>query len=666
MSAGAIKRTQYWNVNTGSVRTGATGHGESYTDIEHYLLPLERIRGSALHSWGVTEGLEVTVAAGTPGLTVMTGSTLDASGRLAVLSEGGTVIVDQTVDADDLENIPTVVVGADGVTIPTTGPDDSYLLTLSWREVLDPSAPAAGPVLMHAPWLRIVKLAGFTDDGEQVVLAGFHAQDDGQVTALSPGPRRMSGVTAGRLELRVPTAGTIGQRLAAVLAPEPNGDLAFTVGAGTPPLRISAATGGLRFPSSDQPYEIYTPADGTLRIGTPTAGTDQVILDRAGNLTMGVPAGTARRQLHVEGTEIHTGGNGGGFSFADRNVSSFMETPGTGERWVWYSVGGAARLWSGWDRLTFSASSPDGVGLETHGRMRIRQAGSSSAGVWLHQDVAASDRGFMGMASDDLIGFYGINCGWGMLLDVKTGEVTLGSSFGRRWGAATLNLWGSQLSDVGEGTLSIRSGGSIVAFDGGDGVVIGSSVPAAGTALHVVGTSYLQGFTRVNGDLVISGNVHCRGFINKSGGGFRIDHPLDPANRYLNHSFVESPDMLNVYVGTAVTDEHGRATVELPGYFGALNRDHHFQLTPVGTLALTAIDTEVEGNSFTIRTDRPGVKVCWQVTGVRQDDLAEQNRLVVEEEKAATLRGRYLHPEQHGESAELSLFAALEGGHPDA
>ena len=36
------------------------------------------------------------------------------------------------------------------------------------------------------------------------------------------------------------------------------------------------------------------------------------------------------------------------------------------------------------------------------------------------------------------------------------------------------------------------------------------------------------------------------GSLSKSGGGFRIDHPLDPAGKYLCHSFVESPDMKNV------------------------------------------------------------------------------------------------------------------------
>src|SRR6478736_942981 len=43
-------------------------------------------------------------------------------------------------------------------------------------------------------------------------------------------------------------------------------------------------------------------------------------------------------------------------------------------------------------------------------------------------------------------------------------------------------------------------------------------------------------------------------FISKLSGQFRIDHPLDPLHKYLQHSFVESPDMKNVYDGITVLD----------------------------------------------------------------------------------------------------------------
>jgi hypothetical protein len=59
---------------------------------------------------------------------------------------------------------------------------------------------------------------------------------------------------------------------------------------------------------------------------------------------------------------------------------------------------------------------------------------------------------------------------------------------------------------------------------------------------------------------------------------FRIDHPMDPENRYLVHASVESPEMMNVYSGNATTDDDGQAVVRLPSYFEALSRDFRYQL----------------------------------------------------------------------------------------
>ncbi len=47
------------------------------------------------------------------------------------------------------------------------------------------------------------------------------------------------------------------------------------------------------------------------------------------------------------------------------------------------------------------------------------------------------------------------------------------------------------------------------------------------------------------------------GYIYKNSGGFQIDHPLDPANKVLVHSFVESPDMKNLYDGIVILEEKG-------------------------------------------------------------------------------------------------------------
>ncbi len=131
-----------------------------------------------------------------------------------------------------------------------------------------------------------------------------------------------------------------------------------------------------------------------------------------------------------------------------------------------------------------------------------------------------------------------------------------------------------------------------------------------------------------------SGNVAIVGTLSKGGGSFKIDHPLDPANKYLYHSFVESPDMMNIYNGMIVLDANGEAVVGLPDWFEALNRDFRYQLTPVGAPGPNLhIAEEVANNQFKIAGGKPGSKVSWQVTGIRHDAYADAHRIPTEVEK---------------------------------
>jgi hypothetical protein len=156
-------------------------------------------------------------------------------------------------------------------------------------------------------------------------------------------------------------------------------------------------------------------------------------------------------------------------------------------------------------------------------------------------------------------------------------------------------------------------------------------------------------------------NMHVTCILSKATGSFRIDHPQNPENKYLVHSFVESPDMLNVYNGNVTTNTQGRATVSLPAYFEAENLDFKDQFTVIGAnFAQTRVAQEVQGNQFVIATDKPNVKVSWQVTGVRNDKYAQQHRLVPEEPKRATERGKYLNPELYGRPASEGIAAPEE------
>ena len=147
-----------------------------------------------------------------------------------------------------------------------------------------------------------------------------------------------------------------------------------------------------------------------------------------------------------------------------------------------------------------------------------------------------------------------------------------------------------------------------------------------------------------NGGLTIWGNLTVDGQVSKGGGAFKIDHPLDPANKFLQHSFVESPDMMNIYNGVAKLDSRGRALIKLPAYFEALNQDFRYQLTPLGSFAPLYVAQKVKNNSFRIAGGRPGMEVSWQVTGIRHDAYANAHRIVVEEQKPEQEKGHYLYP----------------------
>jgi hypothetical protein len=172
---------------------------------------------------------------------------------------------------------------------------------------------------------------------------------------------------------------------------------------------------------------------------------------------------------------------------------------------------------------------------------------------------------------------------------------------------------------------------------GGDGIV---AVPGSGLDAYA---GYFEGDVTVTGTL------------SKPGGSFKIDHPLDPANKYLYHSFVESPDMMNIYNGNVVTDGGGAAIVTMPSWFEALNTDFRYQLTAIGQPAQAWVAAEIANRSFIVKTSKPGVKVSWQVTGIRQDAWANAHRIQVEVDKAPRDQGHYIHPELFGHEGEPSI-----------
>ena len=270
----------------------------------------------------------------------------------------------------------------------------------------------------------------------------------------------------------------------------------------------------------------------------------------------------------------------------------------------------------------------NGGALEISSSSSGIQSFSSDIGI---SSIVENSHGFYGLSElPGFAGVYGdadIKGTWGVLATNRS--------------AAGQALWaetdaGNPANGAGPDAVHGISHGS-----SGAGV---AGINDASGGIGVYGRQLISGSFagRFDGDVWVNGN------LSKNGGSFKIDHPLDPSNKYLYHSFVESPDMKNIYDGVVTLDASGEAVVSMPEWFGALNRDFRYQLTCIGGFAPVYIAEEIANNQFKIGGGKLGMKVSWQVTGTRQDAWANAHRIPVEEVKPKDEHGTYLHPELFG------------------
>jgi hypothetical protein len=288
--------------------------------------------------------------------------------------------------------------------------------------------------------------------------------------------------------------------------------------------------------------------------------------------------------------------------------------------------------------VAWTGNLPDGFGLAVENQGTgdgIRAFSNDTRSNWaaVYATNGSSGTGVFGAS----------NTGYGVWGSSNPGSGVYGSS------SLGSGVYGT--STTGRGVYGISNWAGVYGqsdVEGGIGVW-GYSSASSGTGTGVGGgTNSPNGLA---GQFL--GNVSISGILYKGGGGFKIDHPLNPENKYLNHSFVESPDMKNLYDGVATLDENGEAWVELPTWFGALNRDFRYQLTPIGAPGPNLyIAAEIRDNRFQIAGGVAGMRVSWQVTGIRQDAWANANRIQVEQDKTADQQGKYLHPSAFGQPAE--------------
>jgi len=412
---------------------------------------------------------------------------------------------------------------------------------------------------------------------------------------------------------------------------------------------------------------------GTINVAVPLALSGSAAYPTA------VIKGTNTSGIGVAGTGATMGG-----SFEDSNGSgaAFLAYGHTGVDAEGSSYGG-----------DFSSSG-------TTGRAVQGIASATGAGVWNYggyfEAHGDSGRAVGAVASGaDAYAFKGIadatgavtNYGGHFTAKGNTGRAVVGvadatgttQNYGGYFTAAGITgvgVYGSSTYGVwGEGVHGGHFEGSEGVFarsttsTGGAGVY-GESSASSGTAEGVKGYVSGSGTANIYGVYgsvgsssnsgaryagYFSGNVHVSGTLSKPAGSFIIDHPLDPENKTLSHSFVESPDMMNIYNGNAELDQRGEAVIELPDWFEALNRDFRYQLTTIGGFAPVYVAEEINGNRFRIAGGTAGMKVSWQVTGIRHDPYAEQNPIVVEADKPEKEVGSYLNAAAYGMPEERSV-----------
>jgi len=416
-------------------------------------------------------------------------------------------------------------------------------------------------------------------------------------------------------------------------------------------------------PSASKPVKGGGTAGQLTKWTSPDTIGDSIVVESNGNI--GIGTNTPGSKLTVAGRiEAFTSGVIPAVLGQSQAGSGVRGNSDTG-----LGVFGTSTTGNGTQGLSNSGNGVFGFSLTGHG-VRGDTSNSSTAGV-LGFNNASGGNGVLGQAFNGT-GVRGISStSFGVFgsSDTFTAvEARSGTGFGV-FGRSNTNTGVHGESNTGTGVFGSSGnsfGAGVSGFNTTDGIgvsgqtatglgVFGSSNTGVAVLAQSTEGTAVMGFGDTGLAAEFFGDVSVSGTLTKGGGSFKIDHPLDPANKVLSHSFVESPDMMNIYNGNVTTDANGEATVVLPAYFAALNKDFRYQLTVIGQFAQAMIASEISDNRFQIKTDKPTVKVSWQVTGIRQDAWANKNRIPVEEPKPDRERGYYIHPKLYEQPEERNV-----------
>ncbi|HMB90044.1 MAG TPA: hypothetical protein VKP65_04300, partial [Rhodothermales bacterium] len=267
-----------------------------------------------------------------------------------------------------------------------------------------------------------------------------------------------------------------------------------------------------------------------------------------------------------------TGGGGGTGGLTSVSTDGTMEGDGTSSNPLGLANGSVtgAKLANG----ALVAGQNVAVIRQGNGAFEVSATGGGGGLTQVESDATLVGEGTTGSPLAVQVPLVLMNPGNGTVLEAHNGTGTLGHLGGSESGAYGESSQGHRGLLGGEysGVFGLHSSGNIGELGLSNYGAYGFSNTTAGVyGAHNNGTSgYLGGSvfgvygvhssSGNSGALgtpsyagLFNGDVWVTGTLSKGGGSFKIDHPLDPANKYLAHSFVESPDMMNVYNGNVTT-----------------------------------------------------------------------------------------------------------------
>src|SRR5581483_10031624 len=181
-------------------------------------------------------------------------------------------------------------------------------------------------------------------------------------------------------------------------------------------------------------------------------------------------------------------------------------------------------------------------------------ASSTIAGVW-GENSAFAGTGVVGNAlntnSTGVAGIADPSGGTGVYGRGAANGISGNSTNGKGVYGVSVNgngVFGQSTNNDGiYGTTDVSSSSGVYGQNFAD-FVLGGSRPfgvtgVGSTGIHGITMDFIAGY--FDGDVFVSTNLIVNGSKH-----FKIDHPLDPANKYLLHASIESPEVKNLYDGT--------------------------------------------------------------------------------------------------------------------